>query len=1021
MSIHLHTRSYYTLLNSTISIQQLVLKSKELGFSHVSLCDKNIMHGPCEFFKLCRANDIKPIIGLEFDIEIETVRYPFILLAKNNNGFLNLIKLSSYLTSEADYCTLDNIKDFSDDCFLIAYGEGGYVESGLITEDNDEVYKNLLFLKENLPEFDMALSYNETSFWKLKNNTLKSICKNLSIKTVALSKIYYLNSSDDYALKVLQGIDQQKVIKDKTLTLYKGRHLRSKQEMIEIYDKEDLDRTLEIANSINVDYDFNKTSLPKFNTNSTVSSKEYLKQLCNLGLKKRFNNKQVPLEYIDRLKYELEVITNMNFEDYFLIVWDFILFSRKHGIYVGPGRGSASGSLVSYCLGITHIDPIKYNLLFERFLNPERISMPDIDIDFPDNRRDEVINYVYQTYGKNHIAHIVTFGTLKAKQVIRDVGRVLDINLREIDMISKSIPNVLNITLKGAYAESNRFKQIIDSDKRFKELFEIALKLEGMPRHTSTHAAGIVMSNLSLNDVIPTMKIEPGMLTTQYTMEHLESLGLIKMDFLGLKNLTIIDEISNKIKLKDTSFDIMKIPLNDFKTFELLKNVDTVGVFQLESEGMKSLIRKMKPDKFEEIVATIALFRPGPMENIPLYLERRANKDKIEYPHDKLIPILKETYGIMIYQEQIMQTAQIMAGFSLAKADILRKAMSKKNAKELKNLEEQFIEGCISNGHTLELATNLFALIFKFAGYGFNKAHSVAYGLLAYQLAYLKANYPLEFFCCLLNSVINDEIKTSQYIDQCRRRKINILQPDVNISGFDFTIENNNIRYPLSGIKNVGSNAVSQIIISRNNGLFKDYHDFVARMIGQRVNKKILESLIDAGALDNFYNNRRSMIASLDEAISYSELVKVEVNGEVSIRLDLVSKPLMILIKEDELEKSEREKNVLGFYLGKHPIITIKNLYNINCDSLVYLKQKKGYVKGFGIIKKVKQIRTKKGALMSFVSINDETSEMELVIMPNKHEQYLKYLIKGNYIYFDGKIEREDSCVVNNIKLLERN
>ena len=1021
MSVHLYVRSSYTLLNSTITIDKLISKCKELGFESVVLSDKNVMYGAMEFYKTAIKNKIKPIFGLEFDILIEDNKYPFMFLAKDNIGFKNLINLSSYLCSENDYITIEEFYKYNDNNHLIVYGEEGYLESSLISENEIEIIEKLEFFKNKFYNFDVAISYNETPFWQIKNNILKKVCNKLGINTVALNKIYYLNVQDDFSLKVLKGISQQKTIKDKTLPLLKGRFFRSKEEMALIYDDNDLLRTEEIANMCNVDMNLEKTSLPKFVTPNNVPSKDYLINLCIAGLKKRFNNQDVPKNYQDRLKYELDIIISMHFEDYFLIVWDFILFSRKHFIYVGPGRGSAAGSLVSYCLGITHIDPIKYNLLFERFLNPERVSMPDIDTDFPDNKRDEVINYVYKTYGKNHIAHIITFGTLKAKQVIRDVGRVLDIPIREIDMISKSIPNVLNITLEKAYKDSYRFKQIIDSNDDYKNLFKIALKLEGLPRHTSTHAAGIVMSSKKLTDIAPTIKLDPEMLTTQYTMEHLEDLGLIKMDFLGLRNLTIIDEISNIIKIKYPEFDIMKIPLNDTKTFELIKNVDTVGVFQLESEGMKSLIRKMKPDKFEEIVATIALFRPGPMENIPLYLERKENKNKIEYPHKLLEPILKETYGIMIYQEQIMQTAQIIAGFTLGKADILRKAMSKKNEAELKSLKEDFINGCLNNNHSLELANSLFELILKFAGYGFNKAHSVAYGLLAYQLAYLKANYPLQFLNSLLNSVIGDENKTSQYIDQCRKRNIKVLSPDVNKSTFEFQIEDGSIRFPLLGIKNVGNNAVAQILATRGQGLFTDYYDFVARIIGQKVNKKIIESLIDAGALDSFSNNRKSMLISLDEAISYGELIRIEIDGNVSLHLDLVSKPLMILIKEDELERSERERNALGFYLGAHPIITLKQIYQINSESLINIKQKKGYVKGFAMIKKVKQIRTKKGDLMAFATLADETSELQLVIMPNSFRKFNKLINKGNYIFFDGKIDREDSCIVNNIKLLERN
>lgn len=1019
MIVHLHARSYYTLLNSTISIESLVNKSKSLGYKFVTLCEKNVMFSTVEFFKYANKMNIKPIIGLEFDCMINETKYPFILLAKNNNGYKNLIKLSSLVNGDRNFVTLDELKKFKDNCFLIVYGEEGYLESSLINDDENDLISKLDYLVNELGEFDVALSYNETPFWRMKNGFLKRVCKNKQIKTVALSKIYYLNKEDDVAYKIARGIALQKVINDKTLIQIKGRYLKDKSEMQEIYEEDDLLRTFEIASMCNVDLTIPKTSLPKFQIPNDISSKKYLVELASAGLKKRFNNKAVPELYIDRLKYELEIITKMDFEDYFLIVWDFIRFSKKHKIYVGPGRGSAAGSLVSYCLGITHIDPIKYNLLFERFLNPERISMPDIDIDFPDNKREEVINYVYNTYGKEHVAHIITFGTLKTKQVLRDVGRVLGINLRDVDLICKSVPNVLNITLKETYNTSPRFKQIINSDEKFIELFNISLKLEGMPRHTSMHAAGIVMSKLKLNDVIPTISLEQGITTTQFSMEYLEEFGLIKMDFLGLKNLTIIDEISDNIKRKQNSFDIMSIPLNDERTFKLLKDVDTVGVFQLESEGMKNLLRKMQPFCFEDIVATIALYRPGPMENIPIYLERRKNKDSISYPHKLLIPILKETYGIMIYQEQIMQIAQIMANFTLAKADILRKAMSKKNEEELKALENEFIGGCIKNNHSKKLAQSLYDLILKFAGYGFNKSHSVAYGLLAYQLAFLKANYPLEFFCSLLNSVINDESKTALYIEQCKKHNIKILLPDVNKSGFEYVVEEGSIRYPLLNIKGVGYAAVTQIIAVRNNGRFIDFYDFVARLLGQKVNKKIFESLIDSGALDNFSNSRKSMLLSLDEAISYGELVKVEINGENTLHLDLVSKPLMVIAKDDFFERSEREKNALGLYLSKHPISEIKIKNKINLNPLIEYINKKGFISSFACIRKVKQHRTKNGSLMAFLNVFDETSEFDLVIMPNLYSKYASELIKGKYIYFNGKIDRENSALVNDLKFME--
>ena len=591
---------------------------------------------------------------------------------------------------------------------------------------------------------------------------------------------------------------------------------------------------------------------------------------------------KIPSVYEQRLRYELDVIISMGYADYFLIVWDFIRFAKTQDIYIGPGRGSAAGSLVAYCLGITHADPIRYHLLFERFLNPERVSMPDIDTDFPDDRRDEVIAYVHDLYGEHHVSHIITFNTLAAKQVLRDVGKAMQVAPRQIDLLCKLVPNRPKVTLQDAYQERVKFKQMINSGEQMRKLFAIALQLEGLPRHSSLHAAGIILSNEDISNVCPLIDVDEGMCATQFTMEYLEELGLIKMDFLGLRNLTIIDEIVHQINAKEKRLDIMHIPLDDAKTYQLIRSVDTVGVFQLESEGMKNLIRKMKPTCFEDIVATVALFRPGPMENIPRYLECRTHPEKVDYLHPDLKSILENTYGVMIYQEQVMQIAQTMAGFSLGKADNLRKAISKKKGKELQSLREDFVEGAKQKGYEESLAIRVYELIMKFANYGFNRSHSVAYGMIAYQMAYLKANAPLYFFTALLNSVIGSETKTSEYVFEARKRHIEILLPSVNQSSNQYEIEGNALRFPLVGIKGIG-NAVSNVLIEerQKRGNFKDFFDFVARMEGQKLGKKTMEMLIFAGALDEFKINRSSLLASLDDAIRYGDLVKIEDQDQI--------------------------------------------------------------------------------------------------------------------------------------------
>lgn len=1014
MSVQLHARSYFSLLSSPISMEDYILKSKALGYDSVALTDYKTMHGAYAFNKYCRKHGVKPLFGLEFPVSIDDESFDFLVLAKNDEGFKSMMKLSSTLNSSKNKVTLDRLEQGLDDCILIVYGEGGYLEP--LFQKQSELEKVLHDLKGRFNDFYVAISYNDAEFFRIKNNDLKKTCLSLNINTVALSKIYYLESTDQPLYKVLQGIKDNKSYHDKTLVVPNGRHLRTMEEMRTLYDEDDLRATDEIAQRCSVSMQLEKTSLPKFKTPQNASGKDYLIRLCHAGLNKRLDN-QLTTVYQKRLKDELDVILNMHFEDYFLIVYDFVRFAKMKGIYVGPGRGSAAGSLVAYCLGITHVDPIKYDLLFERFLNPERISMPDIDLDLPDDRRQEVIDYVLETYGNQHFAHIVTFNTLAARQVMKDVSRVMDIPMSKADQLSKSIPNMLKMTLKKAYEEHLPFRQLIDSEKRFREVFDIALKLEGMPRHSSLHAAGIVISQLPLTDVVPIMEIDHGLSVTQYTMDCLEDLGLIKMDLLGLRNLTIIDEITQVIK-KEATFDIYRIPLDDAKTFKLVSEANTQGVFQLESSGMKKLLRDMKPESFEDIAATIALFRPGPMQNIPLFLKNRAHKDTIDYLHPDLKPILMNTYGVIVYQEQIMKIAQVMAGFSLGKADILRKAMSKKNKDELMKLSEDFINGCIINGYTQVLAKALYELVLRFADYGFNKSHSIAYGLIAYQLAYLKANYSLIFYQALLNSVKGAETKTSEYIYEAKQA-IKLLAVDINYSQTHYTIEDNGIRLPLSIVKNVGQVAIKNIIQDRlAKGLYKDYYDFVVRAMAIKLSRKMIESLIDAGALDCFKQGRLSMLESLHEAINYADLVRIENEDAILIDLKLVSKPIMIIAKDDRLVRSYKEKEALGFYFSSSVLAELKKQHQIQTEPMVILKQKFGYVSGFATINRVKQHRTKKGSLMAFISVSDETGELDVVAMPDHFQRYSALLVKGQHILFEGNIEKEGSCLLKKMSII---
>ena len=1017
MATHLCVRSAYSLLQGTMSIEKMVRKAKELGYTSLAITDRLSMHGIPEFYAQCTKQGIHPVIGVELDIAMGDTLSPFVVLARDDEGYRCLLKLSTQAKTSDEPISTEQLFAAQDHLFLICFAEGGLFEEALIKEDIEKINTIARQLKEALPTCIVGCSYEESAFWKARNQLLRTCLKKLHIDSVALNKVFYAEQDDDTAYRILIAIGRQQTISDKGLPQFPNRNMLSLERMAELYPTDELKLSDVIAEACHVSMKLERTFLPKFETPNGVDAKQYLTQLCLQGLKKRFNTNTPGNEYVQRLKFELDVITDMHFEDYFLIVWDFIRFARRQEIYVGPGRGSAAGSLVAYVLGITHVDPLKFQLLFERFLNPARISMPDIDIDFPDNRRDEVINYVLQKYGAEHVAHIATFGTLAAKQALRDVGRVLEISVRDLDMISKTIPTTLKITLPKARAESTRFNQLLQSDPRFEQLYTYASALEGLPRHVSTHAAGIVLSDTPLSDTVPLIKVESDMLSTQFTMEYLERLGLIKMDFLGLRNLTIIDETVSMIKVAEgKTIDILHLPLDDEATFKLIRKVDMVGVFQLESDGMKNLIRRMQPDKFGDIVATIALFRPGPMENIPEYLSRRTNPQSVVYIHEDLKEILSDTYGIMIYQEQIMQTAQKMAGFTLAKADLLRKAMSKKNAVELKKMQTEFIEGCKAKGHTEAMAIELFNLIQKFANYGFNKSHSVAYAMISYQMAYLKANYPSKFFAALLSSVIGSEAKTAEYIDECRNHGVQLNPPSVNQSNDRYQLQDDSIRFPLLIIKGVGGAACREILIERQTGgLFTDYYDFVARIMTHRFNRKNIESLIDAGALDEFAMSRKTMLASLDDACTYADLVRIDTLGQSRIDLGLVSRPIPIVVSDKASERAEREKEVLGFYLSSHPLITYKKANGITHPPLITLKPSGNTVKFLAVVQRVKQYRTKTGQMMAFVSVNDESSSIDLVVMPNLFEKYADSLIKGAIVEIEGKIDKEASCLVKSI------
>ena len=753
-----------------------------------------------------------------------------------------------------------------------------------------------------------------------------------------------------------------------------------------------------------------KLLLPIYKDTKGMTSASYLFELSKTGLSRRLGG-DIPQNYKDRLSYELNIINEMGFSNYFLVVYDFIKYAKKNKILVGPGRGSAAGSLVSFSLGITDIDPLKYNLLFERFLNPERKTMPDIDTDFPDDKRKEVIDYVISKYGEKNVSGIVTFGTLGIKQVIRDVSRVLNIPIYKIDALSKFIPNMSRENLIDFYNKNQAFKARIDSDKELTKMFKIAIKLEGFPRHTSSHAAGIIMSEVQLDEVIP-LTYSDGMYLSSYSMEYLEDLGLLKMDFLGLKNLSMISNILNDIKTNyNKEIEFSKIPLDDKESLKIFYDANTCGIFQFESTGMKQFLNKLKPKSFEDIFAAIALFRPGPADNIDTYIKRKNNLEKIEYLDPCLKPILSNTYGIIIYQEQIIQVANIFAGYSLGEADILRRAMSKKKIDLLKSEEEKFIKKSIERGHDKEIAKKIFDLILKFAGYGFNRSHSVAYSIIAYKMAYLKAHYKNEFFANLLSNAIGSEYKTKEYILEARKNKIEIEKPDINLSSDRYIVNKDKIIYPFSNIKQVGVVASHSILKAREEKEFTDIYDCFSRLIINGVTKKTIESLIYADCFRSFNYNKNTLILNLDSLINYAELTK-------DLDPSLVIKPEIEEFNEynkDDLLKQEKE--VFGFYLVNHPTTS----YYAKEQNCIHLEDIGNYfnkrVNMIILVEKVKVIETKKHDKMAFVVGSDETSNRDFTIFPKVYEKYPD-ISKGDILKVNGNIERRYDnlqIVVNDI------
>ncbi len=1041
--VHLHCHSQYSLLDAASKVPQLIKRAVELKFPAIAITDHGNLFGAISFYQEAMKQGIKPIIGIEAYIApqsrfdktahgIKEASFHITLLCKNEIGYKNLLKLTTASYLEGFY-----YKPRIDKELLKKHHEGLIALSGCLKGEvpystwNEQLDKARQAIRELVDIFGPKDFYLELmdqgidAQQKLFEHYPK-FAKEFGLKLVATNDCHYIHQADAQAHDALICIGTGSVISDQDRMRYHGNnfYLKSAQEMKEVFkDYPDaIKSTIEIAERCNLELDFKETHLPIFAPPDGKEPGAYLDELCFQFLSSKLNGK-VPEEYDKRLRYELSVIKKMGFTGYFLVVWDFIRYAKENKIPVGPGRGSAAGSLVAYVLGITSIDPIQHGLIFERFLNPDRISMPDIDIDFCYERRDEVIEYVGKKYGQESVAHIVTFGTMAARAVLRDVGRVMGINYQEVDKLAKLIPAELDVTIERALQIEPRFRDLTTSNEEMKQLIETSKALEGLSRHASTHAAGIVISDAPLHEYCPLFKSND-QITTQYDMESVEKIGLLKMDFLGLRTLTVIDEACKIInRVHKIDLKIEEIPLDNRATYEMLSRGEAIGVFQLESSGMRDLLKKMKPTKFGDIVALLALYRPGPLGSgmVDDFIKRMYDSSHIKYDHPALEPILKETYGIILYQEQVMQIVSTLAGFSLAKADSLRRAMGKKIPEIMEREKKSFIEGAEKKGVNTRTAEKIWNLIEYFSGYGFNKSHSTAYAFISYQTAYLKANYQIEFMTALLSSEKDNTDKIVRYIEECKRVGIPVLPPSVNQSFSLFACVGNTIRFGLSAVKNVGTLAVESIIATREaKGIFKSLNEFCERVDLRLCNRKVLESLIKCGAFDDFKIKRSQLMTILDRVLEMgSKTQQDRQRGQLSL-LDGMSDHSSLGGKDTDLPNIDEwpesqllgyERELLGFYVSAHPLSkfekVLRTYASTTAISLAELKDQEPLTIG-GIVSTIKEITTKKGDRMAFVGLEDLDGRCEVVVFPELFKSSITLLQKDTIVFIRGKANSRD-------------
>ncbi|WP_337664123.1 DNA polymerase III subunit alpha [Suilimivivens sp.] len=1060
---HLHVHTEYSLLDGSNKIKEYVRRVKELGMDSAAITDHGVMYGVIDFYKACRAEGIRPILGCEvyvapnsrFDKELtggDDRYYHLVLLAENNTGYNNLTRIVSRGFTEGYYykprVDMELLQEFHEGIIALSACLAGEVQRYITKGLYDEAKKTALKYQACFGKGNYFLELQDHGLpeQKMVNTALLQMSKELDIPLVATNDVHYTYKEDVKPHDILLCLQTGKKLADEDRMRYVGGqyYVKSEEEMKALfpYAWEAVENTQRIADRCNVEIEFGVTKLPHFEVPEGYDSWTYLNKLCTDGLKERYGDENAPAGKTgqtlrERLDYELSVIKTMGYVDYFLIVWDFINYAKSNQIMVGPGRGSAAGSIVSYTLKITDIDPIKYNLLFERFLNPERVSMPDIDIDFCFERRQEVIDYVSRKYGKEKVVQIVTFGTLAAKGVIRDVGRVMDLPYNYVDSLAKMIPQELNITIDKALQMNPELRGLYESDPKVKELIDMSKRLEGLPRHTSMHAAGVVICSRPAEELVPLSRGADGSITTQFTMTTIEELGLLKMDFLGLRTLTVIrDAVALVKKSKGVSINIDQIDYDDKKVFASLSTGKTDGVFQLESGGMKNFMKELKPENLEDVIAGISLYRPGPMDFIPKYIKGKNSEGSIVYSCPQLKPILAPTYGCIVYQEQVMQIVRDLGGYTLGRSDLVRRAMSKKKQavmeKERANFiygnEEEGVPGCVAKGISEQVASGIYDDMMDFAKYAFNKSHAACYAVVAYQTAYLKYYYPVEFMAALMTSVIDNPGKVAEYIMVCRSMGISILPPDINQGESGFSVKDRSIRYALTAIKSVGRPVIEAVVKERNeHGEFLNLKDFISRMSDKEINKKAIENFIKAGAFDSLPGTRKQFMVAygkiMDHIVkdrknnmagqmSLFDLVSTEEKEEFDIRLpDVGEYPKEMLLAF--------EKEVLGVYVSGHPLeeqeeLWKKGITNTTADFVLNEETGIPIVKDGdsatigGLIADRKIKYTKNDKIMAFLQIEDLLGSVEVIVFPRDYEKYNSRLVEDGKVFIKGRVSLEE-------------